>query len=100
MVPVGLAEELLDSLALAVVQVGDRLGVLAGQVRQQALDVVAGVGPLLSRAQSLDERLQECFQPGHDATQQAGRDLGVLDQLVQPNAIPSFHGLLQSAPSH
>ena len=46
-VPVGLAEELLKPLALAVVQVGDGLSVLAGQVGQQALDVVPGVSALL-----------------------------------------------------
>src|SRR5262249_16268798 len=98
-VPAGLADELLEALALAVVQVGDGLGVLAGQLGQQALDAVPRVGPLLGRAQGPDERLQERFQPGHDATEQSRRDLSVLNQLVQPDALPSLHRLLRS-PDH
>src|SRR5689334_5620845 len=44
-------EELLQALAVAVVEVCDGLGVLAGHVGQQALDVVAGVGALGLRAE-------------------------------------------------
>jgi hypothetical protein len=43
--PVGLSDELLQSLSLAVMQVGNGLGILAGQVGEEAL-VVAGVGLL------------------------------------------------------
>ena len=61
-VPLGLADELLQPLPFAVVQVGDGFDVLAVQVGQQTLDVVSGVGPLLRRVQRLDERLQERLQ--------------------------------------
>ena len=46
-VPEYLADELLESLAFAVVQVGDGLDILASQVGEQAADVVVGVGTLL-----------------------------------------------------
>src|SRR4051794_38477611 len=41
--PVGLADELLEALPLPVVQVGDGLGGLGPEVRQEALDVAGGV---------------------------------------------------------
>ena len=91
-VPVGLADELLQALALAVMQVGARLGILAGQVGEQALDIVAGIGTLLRRVQGLDKRLQEGFQAGQDSPQQAGWDLGIVQQFLQAEAIASLHG--------
>jgi len=96
-VPVGLAEELLESLALAVVQVGDALGVLAGQVGEQPLDVVPGVGTLLGGEQRLCERLQEGLQPAQRAAQQSGGDLGVGQQLAEAHAEASLHWPLLSA---
>ena len=91
-VPVGLADELLQALAFPVVQVGDGLDVLAAQVGQQPLDVVPGVGPLLGRAEQRGEGLEEAFQPRQQAAQQAGRDLGIVEQFVQADAKTSLHG--------
>src|SRR5262249_26935186 len=58
-----------------------------GQVCQRALP-----GTLLRRAQGLDKRLQEGFQAGQDAPQQAGRDLGIVQQFLQAEAIESLPG--------
>jgi hypothetical protein len=44
------------------VQVRDGLGVLAGQVGEQATDVVVGVGALLAAGQQADEGLEESLQ--------------------------------------
>ena len=77
MVPGGLADELLQRLALLVVQVGDGLGVLVLQVGEQPGDVVAGVVALLAALEEFDEGVEEAFQPGQHAAEDAGIDLGV-----------------------
>ena len=77
-VPLRLTHELLQALPLAVMQIGDRLNVLAVQVRQQTLDVVLGIGPLLRRLQSPDKRLQERLQTRQHALEQAGPDLCIV----------------------
>jgi hypothetical protein len=59
---------------------------LAGEVRQQPLDVVLSVGLLLRRTQRVEERLEEGFQTGQDAPQQTGRDLRIVEQFVQAEA--------------
>ena len=97
MVPAGLADELLQALALAVVQVGDGLRVLVAQVGEQALDVVLGVVPLRFSRQRREERFQEGSQAWPHAAQQARRDNGIVKQLVQANAETSLHRLLLSA---
>jgi hypothetical protein len=91
-VPVGLAEELLQALPLAVVEVGDRLGVLAGEVGEEALDVVPSIGLLRCRTEGVEEGLEEGFAAWQDATQQTGRDLGIVQRLVQPDTESSLHG--------
>ena len=58
-VPVDLADEVLDDLAVEVVAVGDGLGVLALDVGEQAGEVGAGVVPALGAGQRGDERLGE-----------------------------------------
>ena len=90
MVPVGLADELLQALAFAVVQVGDGLGVLALQVGEQALDVVVGVGALLGDSTGIGRRVRGTSPdaaaaraanrggpPRRRATHPAGPDSGV-----------------------
>jgi hypothetical protein len=47
MVPVGLSHELLQALALAVVQVGNGFDILTAQLGEESLDVMVGVGLLL-----------------------------------------------------
>src|SRR5262249_42154682 len=92
-VPVGLAEELLEALALAVVQVGDGLSVLAGELGEQAADVVVGMGALLAAAQGPDEGLQESLQARQQPAQQGGADLRVVEQLIQAGLKAALHGL-------
>src|SRR5262249_3438860 len=90
-VPGGLDDELLQALAFAVVEVGDGLHVLALQVGNQALDVVLGVALLPGDVQRRGEGFEEGLQPRHHAAQQAGRDLGIVEQLGQPDPKPSLH---------
>jgi len=90
--PLGLADELLQTLPLAVVQIGNRFNVLAVQVRQQTLDVVPGVGLLFRRTQRGDERLQERFQTRHHAAQQTRMDLGIIKQFVESDTKTPLHG--------
>jgi hypothetical protein len=89
--PRRLADELLQALPFSVMQVSDRLDVLAVQIRQQALDVVLGIGLLLRCRQDPDEGLQEGFQSWEYATQQAGTDFGIVEQFVQPDPKASLH---------
>jgi hypothetical protein len=91
MVPLGLADELLQALALAVVQVGDGFHVLAAEVGEQSLDIVMGVGLLLGCLQSVKEGLQEGLQSGQDAPEQVGWDVGIVEQFGESDAKSSFH---------
>jgi hypothetical protein len=90
-VPVGLADELLEPLPLPVVEVRDRLGGLAPEVGHQAPDVVGGVLALRVRAEGRGERSDEPLQAWDQAPQQARVDLGIAEQLVQPDAEPTLH---------
>jgi hypothetical protein len=90
-VPVELTDELLQALALLVVQVGDTLDILALQVGEQSLDVVAGVGTLLRREQGAGEGFEETLQTRQQVVQQTGTNLRVIEQLVQPGLIATFH---------
>ena len=90
-IPLRLADEFLQTLPFPVVQISNRFHILAVQVRQQSLDVVPGVGLSLRRLQDRDEGLQKGFQPGQHAAQQAGADLSIVEQFVQPNSKSSFH---------
>src|SRR5581483_5945348 len=66
-------------------------GILAVEVRQQALDIVVGIRPLFLRGQRLHERLQKSFQTRHDTVEHARADLRVVQQFAQPNSKTSFH---------
>src|SRR5262249_38093342 len=91
MVPVGLSDELLQSLALAVVQVGDGFNVLAAQFGQESLDIVVGVGLLLRGLQGVEEGLEEGLQSWQNAPKQVGWDVGIVEQFGEANAKSSFH---------
>ncbi|HKB38161.1 MAG TPA: hypothetical protein VKD72_17065 [Gemmataceae bacterium] len=92
MVPGGLADELLQRLALLVMEVGDGLDVLVLQVGEQAGDLVAGVQPLFATLEGFDERLEEAFQAGQHAAEDAGIDLGVGQELVATGSKAVSHG--------
>ena len=97
MVPVRLADELLEALPVPVVQIGDRLDVLRPEVRQEAPDVAGGVAASGAGPEGLGERSDELVQAGGPATQQARVDLGIVEQLTQPDAEPTFHRATPSA---
>lgn len=97
MVPVALTEELLEDLSVLVVEVGDGLGVLAGQVGEESLDVAVDVAAQRRAAQGVEEGLQA----GQDAAQQAGGEHGVVAQVVQAESKAGFHDrLLGSSGDH
>ena len=99
MVPGRLADELLQRLPLLVVQVGDGLDVLVLQVGYQPGDVGACVAALFAPLEQLDEGVEEAFQPGQHATEDAGIDFGVGQELVTACGKAAFHRrLLQRIP--
>ena len=91
MVPVDLADEPLDDLAVEVVAVGDGLGVLVLEVGEQPGEIGAGVLPALGAGQRGDERLGEVLQSVHDAAEERGRDLTAGEQLLLALLEAGFH---------
>src|SRR5205807_973801 len=96
MVPGRLADELLQSLPLPIMQVGDRFAVLAVEVRKQALDILLGIGLLLWHLQRRHKRLQKRIEARHHAAQEIQTYLRILEQLTEPNSKSSFHRLSSS----
>jgi hypothetical protein len=96
MVPVDLAEQPLDDRAIAVVAVGDRLGVLALHVGEQAGELGAGVGPTLRTGQRGGERLGAVLQATHHAAEEWGRHLTAGAQLLRTTLKARLH---RKAPS-
>src|SRR5262249_35490593 len=74
-----------------VVAIGDRLGVLALDVGEQAGEVRVGMGLALRTGQRGDERLRERLQPAHRPAEEAGRDLTAGDQLLLAVLEARFH---------
>ena len=90
-VPGGLADELLQRLAVLVVQVGDGLDVLVLQAGDQARDIVAGMLGLFAALEQFDKRVEEAFEPGQNAAEDAGIDLGVGQEVVAAGSKAAFH---------
>src|SRR6202790_4323341 len=90
-VPGNLSDELLQALALLVVQVGDGLRIFLLEVGEQAVDVVVGVVTLLGTVQRSHEGFQEGVQTRPQAVQQARRYLGILTRLLQANTKALVH---------
>ena len=80
-IPIDLAEEPLDDLSVQVVAVGDRLGVLALDVGEQAGEIGAGMAAALGAGERGRERHGELVQSGDRPLEERGRDLAVLQQL-------------------
>jgi hypothetical protein len=76
-VPGWLADELLQRLALLVVEVGDGLDVLGLDVGEQSLGVVRGVVLLGIDVEGGDEGLEERLQTRLQSAQQTRMDLGI-----------------------
>jgi hypothetical protein len=55
---------------------------------------MVGVVPLLGGVQASEEGLDEALQAGQHAPRHGRIDQGVVEQLVQPDAKPPFHGKL------
>jgi len=87
-VPRGLAGELLEPLAVLVVQVGDGLGGLDSEVREQPPDVPPGVVPLLLPGEGRDGRAEERVRTGCKSPGEASRDVGVAAEFIQPGLEP------------
>ncbi len=71
---IDLTEEPLDDLAVAVVTVGEGLGVLALDVGEQSGEIGVGMGATLDAGQRGGERPCELLPSGHHAAEQRGRD--------------------------
>jgi hypothetical protein len=69
-------------LAVEVVAVGDRLGVLAPDVGEQAGEVGTGVAAALGAGQRGGERYGELLQPAPHPAAEGGRDLRAGEQLL------------------
>jgi hypothetical protein len=96
MVPVHVADELLDALSLLVVQVGDALACLVVEFRKQSLDVFDGV---LARTNSSSTVRQN---RSHARSQQATREItathgklrGKIDAILRDDLIDYKTGSL------
>ena len=67
-----MSDELLDALALLIVEVGDPFAGLALQFGNQTHDVLGGVADLLRPQEVLDEGLDELIEPGRQARSSSG----------------------------
>ncbi len=93
MIPFRLADELLQCLSLTVMKIRDRFNVLAIQVGQQTRNILPGIELLFAHTQCSEKRLQKRFQARHQTTRQTVRNLGIFQQLAQPNTKTSLHRL-------
>ena len=91
MVPVHCADEPLNDLAVEVVAIGDRLGILALDVGEQSSEIGEGVAPALRTGERGDERLREHLQPAHRPAEEGGRDLTAGEQLLLATLEARFH---------
>jgi hypothetical protein len=96
-VPGGLADELLEGLAVLVVVVRDRLGVLAAEAGQEPLGVPPGVVPLLPAGQVSDERFEERTEAGEEATEEVRVELRGRLQFLPAEFVPAVHRLPSQA---
>jgi hypothetical protein len=90
-IPWGSAEVRLECLAVEVVAVGDRLGILVFEVGEQSGEVGAGRLPALGAGQRGDERLGEGLQALDGAAEGGGWDLAVGQQLGLALLEPGLH---------
>jgi hypothetical protein len=91
MVPIGLADEALQRLAILVEELSDSLGGFVVQVREQAGQVFGDASLVAGsqrRAAGKDERLEPAEQVPH----RIRRDLGLGHHLLEPLLISHDHG--------
>src|SRR5450432_2693076 len=90
-VPRHLADELLQTLSLLVVQVSDRLARLAFELGEQALDIFAGMGALLRFRETLGIGLKELLQSCQRSSSYLGMADGGVQHLLQSRCKAVFH---------
>src|SRR5512135_946232 len=95
-VPWGGAEERLERLAVAVVSVGDGLGVLVLAIGEEPGEVEMGVLLALGAGEGSDEGLGEGLEASDGAAEGGGWDLAVGEQLVLAELEPRLHRLTPS----
>jgi hypothetical protein len=98
MAPRNVPDELLEALALPVVEVGDALGRLVVEFRQEPDEVLDGVPPLLGLGQGRGERQDKLFQPGEQALGQLRGDLRLGQHPFQLQLVTAFHDILLPCP--
>jgi hypothetical protein len=91
MIPGGGADEVLQPLAVEVVAVGDRLGVLVLQVGDEAGEGDPGMVPLLVADQAGGERLDEVSEAFDEAIESLGAELAFGEQLLLAEFEASLH---------
>src|SRR5262249_10242857 len=90
-VPEGLAQEVLEGVALLVKEVGDRLTVLALDVTEQAPQVGARMLGLLRARQAGQERLGKGPQTLQQAREHLRADLALRQQGFLPPGVALIH---------
>jgi hypothetical protein len=91
-------DELLDALALLIMEVCDPLAGLVLEVRQQSGRVLEGVASLGGLVECLRERLDEGLQPRQHPLEHLGGDFRILQHFLQPRFVSPFHALLRFRP--
>jgi hypothetical protein len=74
------------------VEVDDRLHVLVREVGDEAGDAGLSMAPGFATWGQGNERVEEAREPGQDAAEEKGIDLGVGQELFAAGGKPSPHG--------
>ena len=91
MVPGNRADEALQAMAMMVMEVGDGLARLPGELGEQAGHVLGGMTALLGLVELGGEGLDEGLESLEEASHQLGRDLGLGQHLFESKLISPSH---------
>ena len=94
--PRNLPDEVLETLSLAIMKVGDRLARLPGEFGEQAGEILGGMTPLHRLFEQRSERLDEGCETTDQAVHQLGRDLDLGHHLSKLKLISLFHDCPQA----
>jgi hypothetical protein len=83
-IPRHLTDELLDPLAIVIVEVGDAFAGLGGERGEEPLDVLGGVRPLFGFCERLSEGLEELVELSERFGGHCGRAHRRLEQFLSP----------------
>jgi hypothetical protein len=90
-VPGDRPDEVLQTLPLAIMKVGDRLARLPRKFGEQAGQIFGSMTPLLRLEERGGERLDEALETTEEALHQYGRDIGLGQHLSKLKLIATFH---------